>query len=237
MREQLAALAKLSEIDESAREYDAELKELPARIDETRNDVRRLEELLGQERQQLEEAEGLKKQQQDEIAQRNEAIARAKAKGAKARTPKEADAAEREAEANRRAIKEREDEIHRLDEAIEKVRSQVEAHEKDLEELRQHFAEEEKQANERVTELEAKRKEVLHGRDEVAAKLPKQLLKRYERVRSARGSGVAMLTSESCSACSMALPPQLFIEIQRGESIQQCPNCLRLLVYKSLVEE
>ena len=236
MREQLAALAKLSEIDESAREYDAELKDLPARIDDMRNDVRRLEELLAQQRQQLEEAQGLKKQQEQQIAHRNETISRSKAKGAKARTPKEADAAEREVEANRRAIKEREDEILRLEEAVEKVRSQVEAHEKDLEELRQHFAEEEKQANARLEELQSKRAEVLHGRDEVAEQIPKQLLRRYERVRGARGSGVAMLTSETCSACSMALPPQLFIEIQRGETIEQCPNCLRLLVYKPLVE-
>ncbi len=29
----------------------------------------------------------------------------------------------------------------------------------------------------------------------------------------------------------MALPPQLFIQIQRGETLETCPSCQRILFY------
>ncbi|MFW6050511.1 MAG: zinc ribbon domain-containing protein [Myxococcota bacterium] len=237
MRDQLRALAKLSDIDSAARELDTELDEIPRRIEEMRSDVRRLEGLLSKEREQLSEAEGLKKSQEEEIASRNDAISRAKIKGAKARTPKEADAAEREVEANRRAIKEREDEVLRLDEVIEKVRSQVEQHQGELEELQRMFQQEEEKAGSRTAELQKERAKVLEGRDEVAASIPRNLLSRYERVRSRFGTGVAVIVDERCTACSMALPPQQFIQVQRGEDVVQCPSCLRILLHKPLIED
>jgi uncharacterized protein len=237
VREQLRALAKLSDIDAAASEFDAELRQIPQHIEEMRADVQRLEGLLAKEREQLAEAEALKRSQEEDIASRNGAISKAKIKGAKSRTPKEVDAAEREVELNRRAIKEREDEILRLDEVIEKVRSQVEQHQKELDEFRNEFLQEEEKSKKRVAELEAERSKVLAGRDEAAAKIPRPLLSRYERFQKRLGSGVAVIVDERCTVCSMALPAQQFIQVQRGEEVEQCPNCLRILLYKPLIED
>jgi predicted nucleic acid-binding Zn-ribbon protein len=237
VREQLRALAKLSVIDAAAREFEDELRQIPQQIDEMRADVKRLEGLLVKEREQLAEAEALKRAQEQEVADRNEAISRAKAKGAKSRTPKEADAAEREVEANRRAVREREDEVLRLDEVIEKLRAHVEQHQNELEEFRQEFVQEEQKGQERVAELEAERGKVLSGRDEAAGSIPRPLLSRYERLQQRLGSGVAIVSDERCTVCSMALPAQQFIQVQRGEEIEQCPNCLRILLYKPLIED
>lgn len=237
VREQLAALAKLSQIDESAREFDAELTELPARIDEMRTDVRRLEDLLAKERERQQEAESLHKAQKAEVAERTDALSKAKSKAAKARTPKEADASEREVETNRRAIRDREEEVEKLAGAVEKLRGQVQEHEKELAELQDVVAKEESEAKARLAELEAERDRAVAGRDEVAAKLPKNVFQRYERVRKHKGSGVSLVTTPNCGACSMAIPPQMFNELQRGDSLHQCQNCLRILVFKPLVED
>jgi uncharacterized protein len=237
VREQLRALAKLSDIDAAAREFDIELRQIPEHIEEMRADLKRLEGFLAKEQERLAEAQQLKKAQEQDIADRAEAISRAKIKGAKARTPKEADAAEREVEANRRAVKEREDEILRLDELIEKVQGQIAQHTQELEEFRQLFVQEEENGRARVAELEVERRRVLEGRDEVAVKVPRALLSRYERLQQRLGAGVAVIVDARCTACSMALPAQQFIQVQRGEEVEQCPSCLRIFLYKPLIED
>ena len=34
-----------------------------------------------------------------------------------------------------------------------------------------------------------------------------------------------------CSGCNIAVPPQSFIELQRGQQILSCPNCQRLIFW------
>ena len=96
MREELVALANLAEMDDSARDIDAELKQIPERLEELRSGVQMLESLLAQERQQLAEAEQLKARQAGELKERGEGLQRARKKVAQASSIREADAAERE---------------------------------------------------------------------------------------------------------------------------------------------
>ena len=60
MREELVALAKLAEMDDSARDIEAELKQIPQHLEELRASVQTLESMLAQEREQLTAARTLK---------------------------------------------------------------------------------------------------------------------------------------------------------------------------------
>jgi len=238
VRDQMRALAKLAEIDSAARDFDKELAEIPARLDELRDTVQRLESLLSHERQQLAEAESLRKQQTDEIAARHDAISKAKAKSAKARNMREADASEREVDANRRMVREREEEIARLDEAIARVKGSLEGHEKEFESLRSMFAEEEQKANERLAELQAERAKATAGRDEYVEKLPKNVVTAYDRLQQKRPPAVVDVTAGgTCQGCRLALPPQQFVELQRAEALLQCEHCRRFMTFKPIIED
>ena len=63
MLSELRALIRLAEIDDSARTLDDELKAIPARIEDMRADVQKLETLLANERNQLADAESVKRSQ------------------------------------------------------------------------------------------------------------------------------------------------------------------------------
>ncbi len=99
------------------------------------------------------------------------------------------------------------------------------------------FAAEEEKAKARISELETERSKVLLGREDVAAKLPRNLVRRYDQIRERRGSGVAFAEEGHCLACRIALAPQMFIELQRGEELLQCPSCVRILIYRPLVDD
>ncbi len=237
MRDQLRALLKLNDIDASTKDLDRELKELPQRIAELRQDAQTLETLLTRERAQLEQAEQTRRAQEVEVGQGNDMLSKARAKGAKARNAREAEAAEREIESVRKSIKEREDEFARLGEAIEKVRSSLAQHTKEFDELKSSLAEEETKAQARIAQLEAERSKALTGRDEIASKLPKNVLSQYDKVRDKRGSAIADASDGTCGGCRMQLPPQQFIQLQRGESFEQCQICRRILFHKPFVED
>lgn len=237
MREELVALAKLAEMDASATEFNRELKELPERIESMRADVGVLETLLSAERTSLEDAKTLSKEREADLTMRIESLARAKAKVAKARNLRESDAAEREVDSNRRMIKEREDEILELTATIEAKGESLAARELQFEEARTMMVEEETQAKARMAELEADRAKVLDGRDGVAVKIPARVLKRYERLLEGRGIAVAVVSSNGCTHCRMALPAQKYIELQRGEDLLSCPQCNTMMIFKGVIED
>ncbi len=235
MREQLVALASLAEIDAKARSYDVELEELPSRIDAMRSDVSLLETLLSKERAQLSEASDLKESRTAELKQRSDDLTRAKAKAAKARNLREMDAAEREVESARRGVRECEDEILSLEETAEKKSASLAEREKQFEEARALFAEEEQKVKERLAEVSAEREKVIAGRDDLAAKVPENMMRRYERVRKMRGVGLQLIRGSTCTGCRMALPPQVVIEAQRGNTLTQCPQCQVIVVHPSIL--
>ena len=236
MREELLALAKLAEMDDSARDIDAELKQIPQSLEELRDSVQTLETMLAQERQQLAEAEELKVQQGAELKERNEGLQRARKKIAQASSIREADAAEREVEANRRAIREREEELGRLGQAIEAKTASLAEREKDFDEAKGVLQSNEESSKARIAELEEQRGQLLNGRDELAAKVPKPIVKRYERLKAGITNAVLIIKDGNCPGCRMALPPQLTIELQRANELHQCPHCRRIIIHKKVID-
>ena len=237
MREELLALAKLAEMDDSARDIDAELKQIPQSLEELRDNVQTLETMLAHERQQLEEAEQLKVQQGTELKERNEGLQRARKKVAQASSIREADAGEREVEANRRSIKEREDELGRIGQAIEAKTASLAEREKDFEEAKSVLQSKEASSKIRIAELEEQRGKLLNGRDDLAARVPKPIIKRYERLKTGITNVVIIIKDGTCTACRMALPPQLTIELQRANELHQCPHCRRIIIHKNVIED
>ena len=237
MLDELLALAKLAKMDDSVRHIDAELKQLPQRLDDLRNNVQTLETLLAQERTQLQEAESLKAAQSAELQERGQGLARARRNAAQASNTKEAQAGEREIEANRRAIKEREDELKRIGEAIEAKSASLGEREKDFEGAKELLQSEEAGSKARIEELNAEHDKLLGGREDLLGKIPKMVVKRYDRLRTGMVSAVAVVDGGNCTACRMKIPAQLYIDLQRAQEIQQCPHCRRLMVLKEQTDE
>jgi len=228
--EQLVALSKIADIDAEALRADTELRDIPARMDGLTADVKKLGELLAAEKQQLVEADRLLTAQDEELGNQHQALAKSKAKGARVRNTREADAVERELEIIRRLMKEREVERDTLREAIGKRRASVEKHEREFTELERYAAQERTTGDARVAELTKLREQTLAGRSELAAVVPADVLRRYEMIRSKRqGIGVAPIKGGTCSGCFVVLTPQQVIALQRAEDFAQCPRCQRFL--------
>lgn len=229
VREQMVALAKLGRIDASTHELDRELKEIPKEVESLREAVALLEGLLSKERRDLEQAQTLRTTQETLIKEAQDGISRTKAKAAKAKNAREAEAVDRELEAGRRTVKDRETERDKLTAAIETVQKSLVQHETEFLGLKDVLTQKDAEAQTRLAELNVQRDQALTGRDAIAVLVPKDVLKRYEAFRQRKGSGVAEVREGICLGCRVAVRPQQAIVIQREEAFEQCAQCQRYL--------
>jgi predicted nucleic acid-binding Zn-ribbon protein len=235
VQDKLRALVRLAEIDASARGLDEQLEGIPRELEERRTAVRALEALVEGQRSQMAQAEKLLAQQDEELRQRNDALARSKAKGAKAKTMREAEASERELENIRRAMRDAEAEKERLAGVIAQTRKVLEKPLAELEQQKAALEEAERSSEGRLEKLRAERSQVVAGREKFTVELPKPVYRRYERIRPKVHPAVAEVVDATCIGCRMRLPPQLANQIQRAVDLYQCPHCQRFLYYKDLI--
>jgi predicted nucleic acid-binding Zn-ribbon protein len=63
--------------------------------------------------------------------------------------------------------------------------------------------------------------------------VPAPILTRYNFIRSRIPNPVIVPVSEGvCKGCHVVIPPQAFIDLQKGEQILSCPNCLRIIFWE-----
>jgi hypothetical protein len=62
------------------------------------------------------------------------------------------------------------------------------------------------------------------------------VLSQYQRLLGTKaGIAIAEARGESCSGCYMSIPPQVYVNVKKNESIITCPNCGRILYFKETI--
>lgn len=85
---------------------------------------------------------------------------------------------------------------------------------------------------ERLSEAATKLETLDSERLSSVSDVPKPIFVRYEFIRDRLDHPVIVsVNARICSGCNIAIPPQTFIELQRGKQILSCPNCQRLMYW------
>ena len=70
------------------------------------------------------------------------------------------------------------------------------------------------------------------ARLDCAREVPRPVFERYEFIRNRLSHPVIVpVKAGVCTGCHIAIPPQSFIELQKGAHILSCPNCQRLMYW------
>ena len=84
----------------------------------------------------------------------------------------------------------------------------------------------------RLAEADKNRKTLDKERSAAGKDIPAPVLARYEFIRQRLSHPVIVpVNGGVCSGCNIAIPPQGYIELQKGAHILSCPNCQRLIYW------
>jgi predicted nucleic acid-binding Zn-ribbon protein len=236
LKDQLLLLTELQRHDARIQELEQMVKAFPAKLEGMSADLKRVEQMLERERTQLTDTESWRQRQEDEMKSEETRAIQAKQRSAAVKNAKEYMANERELQATRKQAQEREEEVLKLVDAVESAKKSITQHEADFTALKEHVAAEEQTAREKIAELEgqiaAERKE----REVAAARVRPDVLKKYSTIRMRRGLAMAPVKNGTCQGCNMNIPPQVFNQLQRGDTIELCGNCNRIIYWDKLLE-
>lgn len=233
MKAELLQLIALQNADTNIRRLQAEIESIPERraeiereFDQRAFEIRALEERRDaafHERARLEK-EIFDQKQRAERADRNLMAAK---------KPDEYTAAIREADAARKQISTFETQILEQMEVSEQAEKDLKERAPEVEklgaEMEAGFKAFDEQARAKQQQLEAARAE----RERLMNELPKATGAMYKRIATRIRDGVAMAEARNgaCTACYMALRPQIMADVRRGAEVITCDNCNRILYY------
>jgi predicted nucleic acid-binding Zn-ribbon protein len=233
VKAELEQLIALQKTDTSIRRLQADIQAIPQRRAEIENEFdQRAFEIRAIETRR-DDAHATRARLEAELAEHRARAERADRNLMSSKNEHEYASAIREADAARKAASQLETQILEQMEVFDQSQSQLEERAPEVEKLRgemqERLKEFEEQTRRQEMELAAARKE----RERLLSVLPKPMSTLYNRI-SARirdGIAVAEARNGSCTACFMALRPQMMSEVRRGEDIITCDNCNRILYY------
>jgi predicted nucleic acid-binding Zn-ribbon protein len=236
MEEQLNLLIQLQDVDGVIRARKEEKKKLPVLLAELERKNEENRAGLDRVREALETAQKNKRERDRDLEEGGQKVEKLKARTPDIKTNKEYTALLKEIETAEQENKVIEEDILKLMERIDAAASEIKAAESRSTEEAAAIETERKQLEENMAKLEAELAGVERERNELAARIDAALLAQYEkRSRSLSGKVVVEARGESCAGCFMSIPPQIFVNVKKNQSIISCPHCHRILYYKEAI--
>jgi len=122
-------------------------------------------------------------------------------------------------------------------EQSEPLEKNVKTAETELKKEQQHVEAEQKRARERTAVDEKELAEVRGERKGIADQMDPKFYIEYERIRKkTKNTPIADATDGRCDACQIALRPQFFQDLRRGDRIMFCESCGRILTYNPIID-
>ncbi len=234
MEHNLNLLLNLQKFDSLILEKQAIIEEIPTKISEVEGPLNKAQAVLDKLRQGYESGEKKRRDKERELDEINEKIRKLKARTTDIKTNKEYQALLKEIETAEKERNALEDEILNIMEEIETSSKQIKLEESKLGSEKDKVDAYRERLKGEVYEAEKELLALREKRTKIVDSIDKELYSLYMRlIESGKGIAVAEAKEEVCQGCNMNIPPQLFVEIKRNEEILQCPQCHRILFFRS----
>lgn len=231
---EIGLLISLQETDTEIKRCNGEILSLPARraaIEE--NFAVSAQEFLTL-KAELDEASAERRRLEEDVAGEHAKHEKFKSDLMKATNEKQYSTAVREVDATKKTIGTLETEILKLMEKIEKLEVQVNERSPEIEAKRAGIDKQIRAMTASVKADKAKLNNLTAERVTMIEQLSPGTRATYERVaRLKSGLALAEARDYSCTACRIAIRPQAFNNIRRGDQIFECENCGRILFFKA----
>lgn len=232
MNELLLQLVKLQAIDLEIDQIDNAIKSEQNGLDERMSALAKREALINDLKEKITSQQKETRTLEAEMADKMDHVRERQSKMMQVQTGREQTALLKEIEDAKKSAKENEERILVIIESIEQLTAQMDEEKNLLKGEKQLVTEETDQVRANIEAINKSKKKKDAKRSEQAGNIKKSLLRKYDTLREHRnGLAVINVVDGVCQGCFMAVPPQRFNLLLKGEDIFACPTCQRLNYY------
>ena len=233
MNEDIRLLKELQDIDYWIGELERSKEFLPDMMHRLQSEIDGIISELQQNKTRLTQAQIEVKELEIKIAEGKEHKEKYQEQMLTIKTNKEYDALVAQIEAVKTEIAADEEKCLELMNEIELLRSSVAELEEKNESVRHDNSVRLKELQTQIDSVQGKMDEKEASRIDLKNRVPKTIMMIYERVSKAKGGQVVVpLRRGACGECYKSQPPQKVQMIKRGDSIQTCASCGRILIWE-----
>jgi len=230
--EQLRCLIQFQILEDKKTKLVRSCEETPKRIAEIEKEFEKVESVYLGKKAEYEHTRQLHHSLEQGIAELEAKITRSKNRMGEVKNNKEYQAILKEIADVQTEIREKEDSALELLETIDHLGRELKVLEKEVAACRHKAEEDKKDLQREADQLKSRLGRIETLQEKVRSKLEPELWKRSELLlQKQAGIAVAAVDGGVCQVCHLNIPPQKFIELQRDESIMQCPNCHRFMYW------
>lgn len=206
-----------------------ELEEIPVKVREVEGELKNLQEEYLLKKTQAEKIETEKKRLHQELQTESHNLEEKEKRLNAIKTQKEYQAVVREITMAKTSNRERQDRLTQLETDLGTFSQVLSPLEEKVNGLKGRLDQEKASIQSTLDSLASQIQSLEAQLHEQLQALPDDIRQKYQRIGKSVQPPAAAANHGTCHGCFMQLPPQMFIEIQRGHQVHSCPNCHRLL--------
>jgi len=234
---QIESLVILQDIDKEMGDLEKTLEAAPKEVETLKERL----EIQENQRKQVEEKLKILQEQDEKLTKELEEdqakLKKSKNKLMMVENSKEYHAIMREIDTLEKNSRLKEEEKLTLEEELDTQQRLLDALNEEISKISGELQQKEDALDKIINRCESRIKELKEKRAEFAKQIPPPILSRYEFIRARLSNPVIVPVEDSiCTGCHISIPPQTYIELQKGLQILSCPNCQRLIYWKNHFE-
>jgi predicted nucleic acid-binding Zn-ribbon protein len=230
---QFEMLISLQNIEFSRIEVQKTLDAVAAKVARLENELKTHGDAIEKEKQAL-QADKAAYADFDEQIQTNETlIAKIEEKRRAVKTEREYQSLLKEEEQLRARQSQIEEDMIVCMDQMENTAQTIEAKEAELEQIREQVASDIQSVRQEASASETRHADLTREWEQMAADIDARILEKFIKVKKQTDDGRALAPAKNaiCMACHMNIPPQMYNELQRFDSLKLCPFCFRILYW------
>lgn len=230
LREKLKALEELQQIDLETNEVRAGLAGVPAKRAAVEARVLEARRSYDEQKARLDQNERDRRQIEALLALERDKVKKWEGRLGDIKTPREYAALSREIDIAKKTNEGQTEQGKLLLTAAGELRTALEAKGEALGNAEDAAQAAVAELDQQQAAAEAALAALAARRADAATRVDPGLLGRYEALKLKRaGVAVAPVVGSTCKGCHRNIPPQLFVVLQRADTIETCPNCHRII--------
>lgn len=231
--EQIEQLVVLQKVDSEMITVEYILEDAPKQLQELQDKQDSLKEQQSLIQEKIDVLVEQKKKLESEIENDAQKVKKGKNKLMLVENTKEYHAMMREMDTLEKMNRTREDERDNILVDLEDLQGRTDELQKEIDELHETITSQQSTLDKELGTKKRRLQTLGREKKKASAAVPAPILNRYNFIRERIPNPVIVPVSEAvCQGCHIIIPPQTYIELQKGEQILSCPNCLRIIYWE-----